>query len=147
MNTTKTEKSCKELLKKCWNFIFEYLSDTNISALNKEDMLKKLLHLKPTIKSIQLIIKTEDINYTNNFYFKYNRNEYPELKIWRKEVFNRDNFTCQKCKQKSGKIEAHHIKRWSEYPDLRFDINNGITLCKTCHSKTINYGNKNNAIC
>jgi hypothetical protein len=54
---------------------------------------------------------------------------------WRKAVFGRDNFTCKDCGQYGGALQAHHIKRFSEYPKLRFEITNGITLCKTCHKK------------
>ena len=59
---------------------------------------------------------------------------------WREFVFKRDNYTCQECKQKGGRLEAHHIKPYKECPELRHDINNGITLCKECHSKTDSYG-------
>lgn len=53
---------------------------------------------------------------------------------WRFSVFKRDNFTCRKCGvSKSGKLEAHHILNFSEYHDLRMDIDNGITFCKDCH--------------
>ena len=57
-----------------------------------------------------------------------------QLKAWRKEVFMRDNYTCQECGVK-GFIHAHHIKEWALYEDKRFDIDNGITLCVNCHSK------------
>lgn len=63
---------------------------------------------------------------------KDNRN-YPEYEEWRKSVFERDNYTCQKCNVRGGDLEAHHINSYKEYPDLRLDINNGITLCKKCH--------------
>lgn len=56
--------------------------------------------------------------------------------IWRKSVFERDNFTCQGCGYDKGHtIEAHHILRRVDFPHLTFAINNGITLCKPCHRK------------
>lgn len=62
-----------------------------------------------------------------------------EIKEWRKKVFERDDYTCKECGIRSGNgkkvyLEAHHIKRFSEFPELRFDTNNGITLCNTCHN-------------
>lgn len=54
-------------------------------------------------------------------------------KAWRRAVFTRDNFTCALCGQKGGKLNAHHIMPWAKYPEWRFDINNGITLCQDCH--------------
>jgi hypothetical protein len=55
---------------------------------------------------------------------------------WRDNVYKRDNYICQKCKDKSKTyFHAHHIKSFAKYPELRFDINNGITLCVECHKK------------
>ena len=59
-----------------------------------------------------------------------------DLKTWRRAVYERDNYTCQRCSLKGVRkhpIEAHHIKAFAFYPDLRFEVNNGITLCKECH--------------
>lgn len=58
----------------------------------------------------------------------------PEYNKWRKSVYKRDNFVCQwpGCMD-SKKLNAHHIKTWSEYPSLRFVVDNGITLCKNHH--------------
>lgn len=60
-----------------------------------------------------------------------------DYKRWRQQVFKRDNYKCQMigvgCEKKTNYIEANHIKLFSEYPELRFDANNGITLCKDCH--------------
>lgn len=65
------------------------------------------------------------------------RKEYQE---WRRKILERDNFTCQKCgiKAETGDgiyLHAHHIKSFSKYLNLRFDINNGMTLCSSCHEK------------
>jgi hypothetical protein len=54
---------------------------------------------------------------------------------WRKQVFVRDGFKCQICEKVGGKLNAHHICEWHKYKDLRFAIDNGITLCEDCHKK------------
>ena len=51
----------------------------------------------------------------------------------------RDQFKCQGCGQVGGYLTAHHIKSFAHFPELRFKIENGITLCEECHSKTDNY--------
>lgn len=57
-------------------------------------------------------------------------------KIWRNKIYERDNYTCQHCgTKKSGGFNAHHIKSWANYPNLRFKVGNGITLCINCHKK------------
>lgn len=56
-----------------------------------------------------------------------------EYKLWRSSVFERDNYTCVECGGHGIKLEADHIKPWRDYPELRYDISNGRTLCKVCH--------------
>lgn len=63
-----------------------------------------------------------------------------EYKVWRLDVYQRDWFTCQMpgCGYKGKYIEAHHIVRVADDESLMFNIENGITLCKECHSKIRN---------
>jgi len=57
----------------------------------------------------------------------------PQYKAFRFAVFKRDGFKCQKCGREKVKLEAHHIKRWADEPQLRYLVSNGITLCESCH--------------
>ncbi|MHB8674626.1 MAG: HNH endonuclease [Candidatus Limnocylindrales bacterium] len=64
-----------------------------------------------------------------------------EYKLWRTAVYERDNYTCVLCGDNRGNnLQADHIKRWSDYPELRFEVSNGRTLCIPCHKKTDTYG-------
>ena len=56
-----------------------------------------------------------------------------KYKEWKARVNVRDNFTCKECGKPGN--ETHHIKRWKDYPELRFDVDNGKTLCLDCHRK------------
>lgn len=61
-----------------------------------------------------------------------------EYKIWRASVFERDNYTCQICGIMGKIINANHIKKFSDYPEIRLELTNGITLCKNCHFTLVN---------
>lgn len=71
-------------------------------------------------------------------------NKAKEYVLWRTTIFERDDYTCQapQCRKRGGKLEAHHIKKWADFPELRFVVENGVSLCKDCHKKTNNYGNR-----
>lgn len=55
---------------------------------------------------------------------------------WMFAVKERDNWKCKinnsDCR---GRLESHHILNWKEYPELRYDLNNGITLCHAHHPR------------
>ena len=62
---------------------------------------------------------------------------FPEYIEWVKNIYKRDNYTCQICGLKHSKknpINAHHIESYNSNLDLRINIDNGITLCKKCHN-------------
>lgn len=65
-----------------------------------------------------------------------------EYKNWRTSVFERDKYTCQECGQKGHTLNADHIKPWAFYPELRYELSNGRTLCIPCHKKTDTWGNR-----
>jgi 5-methylcytosine-specific restriction endonuclease McrA len=59
---------------------------------------------------------------------------------WRKAVFARDKYTCQRCGVRGGRIQAHHIKAFKSCPELRCELANGTTLCLSCHKQTDTFG-------
>lgn len=65
-----------------------------------------------------------------------------EYRIWRTAVFVRDGWTCVWCGAKGVRLNADHIKRFSDFPELRFAIDNGRTLCEPCHRTTETFGRK-----
>lgn len=56
-----------------------------------------------------------------------------EYKEWRKKVYERDSYTCKYCGAKGVRLNAHHIKPYAIYINLRYSVPNGITLCEECH--------------
>lgn len=76
-------------------------------------------------------------------YKRYIHTPSKNLTKWRSDVFTRDNWTCQTCQARGCYLEAHHIKSWAKYLELRYILENGVTLCRECHKLTDNYKNKN----
>ena len=62
---------------------------------------------------------------------------FPGYRPFIKNVFIRDNYTCQHCGKygTDRDIVVHHLNSWTDYPDQRIDIDNGITLCEKCHKE------------
>lgn len=66
-------------------------------------------------------------------------------KEWRTAIFERDNYTCQKCHNRGRRLNAHHYYSYVDNPELRIDLDNGITLCLECHNSFHGiYGKANN---
>lgn len=94
-----------------------------------EETRQKMSVAKKGEKSVRWIIDREQVK-------RQEERNNPEYKQWRMSIWKRDNFTCciknNDCK---GKIEAHHILSWSEHPELRYSVNNGITVCHFHHPR------------
>lgn len=69
-----------------------------------------------------------------------------EYKNWRMAVFVRDDYCCQDCGVRGGELHAHHLKAFAFFPELRFEVSNGQTLCLPCHKKTPNYKAHQNVV-
>ena len=72
---------------------------------------------------------------------KNNRSKYEyendgAYRVWMIQVKNRDHWKCKIAdKNCNGRLEAHHILNWIDFPELRYEINNGITLCHAHHPR------------
>lgn len=67
---------------------------------------------------------------------RHSERQTAEYREWRLAVFERDKYTCQKCGKVGGHLHAHHIKEWEYHPELRYEVSNGMTLCrKPCHKE------------
>jgi len=92
------------------------------------------------VEATVLFLKNENLLYfpdhyslvVNKITSKRNRSD-SKYRQWRTAVFERDHYTCCFCGIKGTKLNAHHIKCWACFPEFRFSINNGITLCEQCH--------------
>jgi len=104
---------------------------------NMRKASKKRKHSKETRQKLSRIFKGEKSHFWKGGISPINERirKSAKYKEWRKQIFKRDNYVCQECskKLKGRGSNAHHIKPFVKYPKLRFDINNGLTLCRKCH--------------
>ena len=122
-------------------------------GVSKDTVRKRLEENNITLKEQSFYVSGEKSNTWKGGITPENKKvrESSAYKEWRIEVFKRDSYTCQACEDgKGGNLHAHHIENFSDNEHIRFDINNGITLCNNCHSPNIEgsfhhtYGTKNN---
>ena len=108
-------------------------------------------HTKETCKKLSTIHKGKNAGEKSHLWKggitsenKKQRNSL-EFKAWRNSVFERDDFTCQKFNVRGGKLVSHHIKNFAQFPELRFSVDNGITLSERAHIDFHKkYGKSNN---
>jgi len=63
----------------------------------------------------------------------YDRSKDPKFIAWSKKVKQKDDFQCQICFKDNQYLESHHVRNWLDYPSERFNVDNGVTLCKFHH--------------
>lgn len=88
-------------------------------------------HVKKRFRKIKIKYR----KYTKSSNVRTRDYQNPQNQEWRHKVLDRDEHHCQwpGCKTKS-KLEIHHILKYCDYPHMRYDINNGITLCQKHHN-------------
>ena len=119
-----------------------------VNNLLPQDHVYKTMH--PKCNTPEANVKKGRQGHKHHFYkkdrskIKAKRPRYENDK-WRLEVFKRDDYTCQICGQRGGKLNADHIKSYHAHIDIRWDLDNGRTLCIKCHKQTPTYGKNSNA--
>lgn len=98
---------------------------------HKKESLEKMRLASTGKKQSQETIDKRVINLRKSVQRKgYKYNE------WARQVKERDNYTCQHCgMQIIEHLQAHHMIPWEDNIELRFEISNGMTLCRVCHTK------------
>jgi len=119
-----------------------------LNSLTKEQEEKRVRNFRKTMKNKyktgELVPWNKGITGKNSHMWIEDRNKLKEplnqqirgssfIKKFRMKCMIRDEYACQYCHTKGGMLNVHHIKSFAEYPEYRFDVDNGITLCEQCH--------------
>lgn len=72
----------------------------------------------------------------------YKHGKTQKWRDWKAAVFDRDGHVCKICFG-TERLHPHHIKSRKEFPELTFDVDNGLTLCIHCHYSLHNTGRNN----
>lgn len=110
------------------------LNDEVICSILKTE-IEEWLTAKNILIDLGILKITGDTLFLKDFWKSSRDRTSKEYIEWRLKVFKRDNYTCQCCNKIGGELEAHHKIRWVDDVSKRYDLDNGITLCKKCHRK------------
>ena len=110
-----------------------------LGVIEEDEYIKGFLYFLPVERAAVHDGKIY-LTYSKNSKFPWEKTNEQNRKSaeyinWRTAVFERDEYRCQICGRVGGKLNAHHIKPFAKYPKLRFDTDNGVTLCEACHRK------------
>ena len=129
-------QTCQNIFKQKWN-TQKYCSKICYWKVSNKDKIgiKRPLWLREKLREIHLgeknLMWRGGVSSTR--LRQINTREYRD---WRNMVFERDNYTCQICSKRGGRLEADHIIPWFINKEKRFDLNNGQTLCRIpCHKE------------
>lgn len=106
-----------------------------------DDTKRRISESKKGVLSSKLGKKFPNLGGINHYNWKggitsENRKQrMPFRNTMQKLIFERDKYTCVICNKIGGALSVDHIKSWSKYPELRFDVGNCRTLCMACHYK------------
>ena len=136
---------CGKEYKKVWN---HYIRENRRSEIHTDccnDCKKyKIVETSKSKYGVPFYVCTQNKKGDKNPRWKggvaYHRQERATFEYidWRKAVFIRNDYTCQCCGAKNGnghtvELNAHHVRNWKDNPSVRYDVDNGITLCSPCH--------------
>ncbi|MBS4222407.1 HNH endonuclease [Lederbergia citrea] len=114
----------------------------------RKRIITSCFHCQKSIELVLSIYKRSENSFCNRdcfiSYLKENRvicediTDSAAYKEWRLRVYKRDRYRCKMpgCGSQSRDIAAHHIYPKKKYPEKKYEISNGITLCRSCHEKT-----------
>ncbi len=105
-----------------------------------EHVIVRASHLSTQVTLSCGCLFLEKITGTSNTNYNHNLTEEerlqsrrrPKQDSWSRKVRKRDNYTCQVCGSQENLL-AHHLDSYSSNKELRYDVGNGITICRECH--------------
>lgn len=109
----------------------EYVASV-FAALGCE-LLSEYTNCKTPVRYRDMFGKVRTTSFDHFLNGRNTRDRESGMPPWRQFIFSRDDFTCQVCGKRGGDLEAHHLMSYADNSDLRSDLENGVTMCKTCH--------------
>lgn len=101
-------------------------------AMFADELEARLANLQEG-ETLNILFRIDIVNNGKRRGGRFSQRNMEAYRVWRKAVFTRDGYKCRECPAKKPLV-AHHVKAWAKHPELRFDVDNGLTLCRACHA-------------